>query len=120
MMRIVFMGSDAIALPALNWLAVAGSSVAEIVAVFTQPDRAVGRGQKVQPNEIKLWAEARGLPVLQPQKVGEAERLQLAAYKADLTLVMAYGHSVDLWWKGIGAYSINMGSCWSMCKSIRM
>ena len=86
------MGSDAIALPALNWLTAAGSSVAEIVAVFTQPDRAVGRGQKVQPNEIKLWAEARGLPVLQPQKVGEAERLQLAAFKADLTLVMAYGH----------------------------
>ncbi len=86
------MGSDAIALPALNWLAAEGRALAEIVGVFTQPDRAAGRGQKVQPNEIKLWAEARGLPVLQPQKFGGAEGLQLANFRADLTLVMAYGH----------------------------
>lgn len=90
MLNIVFMGSDAIALPALDWLA--GSGVGQVVAVFTQPDRAVGRGQKVQPNAIKLWAEARGLPVLQPEKFGPAERDQLAAYAPDLTLVMAYGH----------------------------
>jgi methionyl-tRNA formyltransferase len=86
------MGSDAIALPALNWLTAEGQKVAEIVAVFTQPDRAVGRGQKVQSNEIKQWAQARGLPVLQPQKVGAAECQQLASFKPDLTLVMAYGH----------------------------
>src|SRR3954466_5464936 len=92
MLRIVFMGSDAIALPALNWLTGEGRSVAEVVAVFTQPDRAVGRGQKVQSNEIKRWAEARGLPVLQPQKFGPADRDQLAALKPDLSLVMAYGH----------------------------
>ena len=90
MLRLVFMGSDAIALPALNWLA--GSKVAEVVAVFTQPDRAAGRGQKVQANAIKLWAAERGLPVLQPEKVGAAERQQLADLKPDLTLVMAYGH----------------------------
>ncbi len=59
MLRIVFMGSDAIALPALNWFAGEGREIGEIAAVFTQPDRAVGRGQKVQPNEIKLWAQAR-------------------------------------------------------------
>jgi methionyl-tRNA formyltransferase len=92
MLRLVFMGSDAIALPALNWLADAGKSIAEVVGVFTQPDRAVGRGQKVQANEIKLWAQARGLPVLQPLKVGAAEREQLARLRLDLTLVMAYGH----------------------------
>lgn len=90
MLRIVFMGSDAIALPALNWLA--GSGVAQVVAVFTQPDRAAGRGQKVQANAIKLWALEHGLPVLQPEKVGAAEREQLAAFQPDLTLVMAYGH----------------------------
>ncbi len=90
MLRVVFMGSDAIALPTLNWLA--GGKAAEVVAVFTQPDRATGRGQKVQANAIKLWAAERGLPVLQPQKVGAAERQQLADLKPDLTLVMAYGH----------------------------
>ncbi len=90
MLRVVFMGSDAIALPALDWLA--GSGRAEIAAIFTQPDRAAGRGQKVQVNAIKQWAQTRGLPVLQPVKVGPTEQQQLAALKSDLTLVMAYGH----------------------------
>lgn len=90
MIKIVFMGSDAIALPALDWLTRSG--LGQVVAVFTQPDRAVGRGQKVQANAIKLWAQARGLPVLQPVKVGAAEQQQLAGYSPDLTLVMAYGH----------------------------
>lgn len=92
MLRLVFMGSDAIALPALNWLVAEGRSVAQVVGVFTQPDRAAGRGKKIQPNEIKFWAQSRGLPVWQPEKVDAKERDQLAALKPDLTLVMAYGH----------------------------
>jgi methionyl-tRNA formyltransferase len=92
MLKLVFMGSDAIALPALNWLTGEGSSVAQIVGVFTQPDRAAGRGQQVQANLIKLWALERGLPVLQPEKIGATEREQLAGLKPDLVLVMAYGH----------------------------
>ena len=92
MLRIVFMGSDAIALPALNWLAGEGSGVAQLAGVFTQPDRATGRGQKVQANAIKLWALERDLPVLQPVKFGAAGRDQLAEFKPDLVLVMAYGH----------------------------
>lgn len=90
MLKIVFMGSDAIALPALDWLAVSG--VGRVVAVFTQPDRAVGRGQKVQPNAIKLWAQSKGLPVHQPEKFDAAARTELVGYTPDLTLVMAYGH----------------------------
>jgi methionyl-tRNA formyltransferase len=86
------MGSDAIALPALNWIASGALESAEIVAVFTQPDRAVGRGQKIQSNEIKQWAEARGIPVVQPVKFADADRALLAGFKPDLTLVMAYGH----------------------------
>ncbi|MBA3849638.1 MAG: methionyl-tRNA formyltransferase [Opitutus sp.] len=86
------MGSDAIALPALNWLAGEGNAVGRVVAVFTQPDRAVGRGQKIQPNAIKLWAQARGIPVHQPEKFGQEDRETLASYTPDLTLVMAYGH----------------------------
>jgi methionyl-tRNA formyltransferase len=90
MLRIVFMGSDAIALPALDWLA--GSGVGQVEAVFTQPDRPVGRGQKVQVNAIKLWARERALPVYQPEKFGPMEKEQLAALQPDITLVMAYGH----------------------------
>jgi methionyl-tRNA formyltransferase len=91
MMRIAFLGSDAIALPLLEWLG-RGGGPGEVVAVFTQPDRPAGRGQKVQPNAVKAWAQARGLPVFQPEKLGEGERAQLAGLGADLGLVMAYGH----------------------------
>lgn len=92
MLRIVFMGSDAIARPALDWLAGEGGKVGQVVGVFTQPDRPVGRGQQIRPNDIKLWAQAHHLPVFQPEKVGETERQQIADLKPDLTLVMAYGH----------------------------
>lgn len=92
MLRIVFMGSDAIARPALDWLAGEGGKVGQVVGVFTQPDRPVGRGQQIRPNDIKLWAQAHNLPVFQPEKVGETERQQLAGLTPDLTLVMAYGH----------------------------
>src|SRR4051812_42793251 len=95
MLRIVFMGSDAIAQPALDWLMAPGREVAkngEIVAIFTQPDRAVGRGQQVQPNAIKRWAQGQGIPVYQPEKFDAAAQSTLAALQPDLTLVMAYGH----------------------------
>jgi len=91
-LRLVFFGSDAIALPLLEQLAGEGSALAQVVAVFTQPDRPAGRGQKTEPNAIKRWAVARNLPVFQPEKPDEAARTQLAALKADLGLVMAYGH----------------------------
>jgi len=92
MLRIVFMGSDAIARPALDWLAGEGGKVGQVVGVFTQPDRPVGRGQQIRPNDIKVWAQARQLPVFQPGKVGETERQLIAGLKPDLMLVMAYGH----------------------------
>jgi methionyl-tRNA formyltransferase len=91
-LRLVFLGSDPIALPLLDWLAGEGSAVARVVAVWTQPDRPVGRGQKVTENEIKRWALARGLPVQQPEKITEEWRQWLASNQPDLALVMAYGH----------------------------
>lgn len=92
-LRLVFLGSDTIALPLLEWLSgEEGRTVAELVAVFTQPDRPVGRGQQVVANGIKTWALAHGLPVLQPEKLTEEVRLQLAALQPDVALVMAYGH----------------------------
>lgn len=76
----------------LEWLIAEGSAWAEVVAVFTQPDRPTGRGQKVAPNAIKQWGERRGLPVLQPDKLTESTQAELAALRPDLALVMAYGH----------------------------
>jgi methionyl-tRNA formyltransferase len=91
-LRLVFLGSDSIALPALEWLAAEGSTVARVVAVYTQPDRPVGRGQKIQPNAIKAWAQARGVPVEQPEKLGDDAPGRLAEFAPDVALVMAYGH----------------------------
>lgn len=79
-------------MPILDWLAQDGADAAQVVGVFTQPDRPAGRGQQIRANPIKVWAETRGLPVLQPEKLGEDVRLQLAALRADVGLVMAYGH----------------------------
>jgi methionyl-tRNA formyltransferase len=91
-LRLAFLGSDAIAQPLLEWLAGEGSSSVEIVAVYTQPDRPVGRGQKIAPNAIKTWALARGIPVFQPEKLTDEVRAHYATLALDLSLVMAYGH----------------------------
>ncbi|MGH7997435.1 MAG: methionyl-tRNA formyltransferase, partial [Opitutaceae bacterium] len=91
-LRMAFLGSDALALPLLDWLSSEARRWADVVAVFTQPDRAAGRGRAVVPNAIKRWALAKGLPVLQPERLRDAERLALAGFEPDLALVMAYGH----------------------------
>ncbi|MFM9029303.1 MAG: methionyl-tRNA formyltransferase [Opitutaceae bacterium] len=89
-LRIVFLGSDAIARPLLDFLG--AESAVELAGVFTQPDRPTGRGQQVQANAIKQWALGRGLPVFQPERLTEEVRQHLAALRPDLALVMAYGH----------------------------
>jgi methionyl-tRNA formyltransferase len=91
-LKLVFLGSDPIALPVLDWLAGEGRAVATIIAVFTQPDRPVGRGQKITANAIKAWALARGVPVFQPEKLTDDVRVEFAALGSEVALVMAYGH----------------------------
>lgn len=93
--RIIFMGSDPIALPVLDLLA--GGS-ADLVAVYTQPDRATGRGQRIQENPIKQWAAKEGIEVRQPVRLTEEERLSMAALAPDLMLIMAYGHLLRQAW----------------------
>ena len=98
-LRLAFLGSDSIALPLLDWLAPTGSvpvgegsAAARLVAIYTQPDRPAGRGQKIEAGPIKRWAQARGLTVRQPEKITPDERAWLAALQPDVVLVMAYGH----------------------------
>lgn len=91
--RTVFLGSDAISLPLLDWLVgPEGSALVELTAIYTQPDRPVGRGQKVQANAIKQWALARGLSVQQPEKLTPEVLADYTAAGPELALVMAYGH----------------------------
>jgi len=85
------MGSDAIAIRLLDWIDGHGADLAKVEAVFTRPDRPAGRGQRLQPNPVKLWALGRGLPVFQPERLDDTALGQLAGLRADVALVMAYG-----------------------------
>jgi len=86
--RVVFMGTPDFALPALDAVARA----ADVVMVVTQPDRPAGRGRVSTASAVAGRAEALGLPVLKPeQSNGAATRDALAASRADLFAVVAFG-----------------------------
>ena len=83
------MGTPGFAVPSLEALA-AGHDVALVV---TQPDRPKGRGRRIEPPPVKVSAERLGLRVVQPSSMREESVLQaLAAAKADLFVVVAFGH----------------------------
>jgi methionyl-tRNA formyltransferase len=90
-LRLVFMGSDPVALPLLDWLVGEGARVAEIVGLVTGLDQPSGRGQSVRPNAVKAWASRRPFPILQPVKLDEGVRAALADLRPDVSLVVAYG-----------------------------
>lgn len=88
-LRIIFAGTPDFSVPPLNALIDAGH---QIVAVYTQPDRPSGRGRKLTPSPVKAVAVEYGLPVEQPVSFKDpAEVATLAAYQADLMVVVAYG-----------------------------
>ncbi|HBC24423.1 MAG TPA: methionyl-tRNA formyltransferase, partial [Pseudomonas sp.] len=88
-LRIVFAGTPEFAAQHLQALLDAGKS---IVAVYTQPDRPAGRGQKLMPSPVKQLAVQHDIPVLQPQTLRDpAAQAELAALQADLMVVVAYG-----------------------------
>lgn len=63
-----------------------------VCAVYTQPDRQAGRGRKLQASPVKVLALSRELPVFQPVSLkNEAEQQTMAALKADVMVVVAYG-----------------------------
>ena len=65
-MKIIFMGTSEFAVSPLDMLAAAGH---ELGMVFTQPDKAKGRGNKLQPPPVKARALELGLPVFQPARI---------------------------------------------------
>jgi methionyl-tRNA formyltransferase len=88
-MRIVFMGTPESAVPTLRRCLQDGHDVA---AVWTQPDRASGRGNKVSASPIKEFALSRGLPVHQPTRIKTDEAAELfRSHNADAAIVVAYG-----------------------------
>lgn len=88
-MRIVFAGTPEFAAQHLQALLDAGC---QIVAVYTQPDRPAGRGQKLAPSPVKQLALQHGIAVYQPQTLRDpAAQAELAALQPDLMVVVAYG-----------------------------
>lgn len=89
MVRVVFFGTPAFAVPSLEAVI---ASPHEAVAVVSQPDRPKGRGQQLQPTPTKQVALAHGIPVLQPTKIREEAFLQqIRDVHADLGVVVAFG-----------------------------
>lgn len=87
-MRVIFMGTPEFAVPSLAAL----HEISEIVCVVTQPDKPKGRGQKLQPSPVKIFATEKNLPVLQPVKIKAPEVVaELEKFRADLIVVVAFG-----------------------------
>lgn len=87
-MKILFMGTPEFAVPSLEKL----MEKHEVVAVVTQPDKPKGRGKKMLFPPVKEAALLHGIPVLQPEKVRDAEFIEeLRSYKADAIAVVAFG-----------------------------
>ncbi|MYB34938.1 MAG: methionyl-tRNA formyltransferase [Gammaproteobacteria bacterium] len=89
-MRVVFAGTPDFAVPSLEVLL--DSSLADLVAVYCQPDRPSGRGRTIRPGPVKSTAAKAAVPVYQPEKINTPEAItQLKSLKPDLVVVVAYG-----------------------------
>lgn len=88
-MRILFMGTPESAVPSLRRLVDDGH---EIAAVWTQPDKPSGRGNKLHQSPVKEFALDHNLPVHQPPKIKTSEAKALfASHGAEAAIVVAYG-----------------------------
>jgi methionyl-tRNA formyltransferase len=107
-MRLLFMGTPLFAVPTLKALL---SSHHTVSAVFTQPDKPSGRGEKLSAPPVKLTALEHGVPVHQPAKLRAPEwQPVFAELKADAYVVVAYGKILPQWLLDLprlGAYNVH-------------
>ena len=88
-MRLAFLGTPDFAVPSLAELIASGH---EIVAVYSQPPRPKGRGQKLTPSPVHAFAESMGLPVFTPETMKAAEAIDtFRSLELDAACVVAYG-----------------------------
>jgi methionyl-tRNA formyltransferase len=88
-MKVVFMGTPQAAVPTLERLVADGH---EVLAVYSQPDRPAGRGNKIVFSPVKQFAVENGIPVLQPAKLKTQDALdEFKSLQADVAVVVAYG-----------------------------
>ncbi|WP_426022340.1 methionyl-tRNA formyltransferase [Brevundimonas sp. PWP3-1b1] len=88
-MRLAFMGTPDFAVPSLAELIASGH---EIVAVYSQPPRPKGRGQKLTPSPVHAFAETMGLPVFTPESMKAQDAIDtFQSLDLDAACVVAYG-----------------------------
>ena len=89
-MKIVYMGTPDFAVPPLEKLI---ESHHQVALVVTQPDRIKGRGKKLLPPPVKVLAEEKGIPVIQPEKIKDNADFEgtLREISPDAIVVAAYG-----------------------------
>ncbi len=102
-MRLVFCGTPEFAVGTLEAVVAAGH---EVCLVVTQPDRAAGRGMKVEVGAVKAAALRMGIEVVQPEKIrNNAEfRARLEGIAPEAILVVAYGRIVPDWMLALAPY----------------
>ncbi|MDD5544986.1 MAG: methionyl-tRNA formyltransferase, partial [Acidobacteriia bacterium] len=94
-MRIVFMGTPEFAVPALKKIVEAKH---QVVGVFTQPERPVGREQLVTPPPVKRWAIQQGLKAFSPESIKNQETRELLSGLApEVIIVVAFGRILPPW-----------------------
>jgi methionyl-tRNA formyltransferase len=87
-MRVVFMGTPDFAVPSLESLI----DHHDVVAVYSRPDAATGRGRRLLPSPVKARALEAGIPVEQPATLRGPEAADvLAAHRPDVVVVAAFG-----------------------------
>ncbi len=92
-MRVVFLGTPEFSVPALKRLI----SETEVVAVYSQPDKPVGRGLKLQASPVKQVALEHKIPVFTPEKISVPEEIErLKSLQPDFLVVVAYGQILKL------------------------
>jgi methionyl-tRNA formyltransferase len=87
-MRVLFIGTGEIGVPVSRWLM--ESQEHELVGVVTQPDKPVGREQRIEAPPVKAALADRDLPILQPNRIKNSVE-EIRALKPDVIVVMAYG-----------------------------
>jgi methionyl-tRNA formyltransferase len=92
-MRLLFMGTPQFAVPTLEGLL---SSSHDVAAVFTQPDKPSGRGERVSAPPVKRTAQKHGVSIFQPDKL-KTEASKFASLRPDAVIVVAYGKILPAW-----------------------
>jgi methionyl-tRNA formyltransferase len=105
-LRIVFMGTPEFAVETLDLLQINDFKVA---CVVTAPDKPSGRGRKMSKSAVKVFAEKKSLPVLQPENLKDAGFIsKLKKINADLFIVVAFRMLPEVVWKLPAIGTINL------------